>query len=151
MADMEDNVPQGKSSFLVELAKRLNLKIINVPVSKTFDAMGFIGQDILVDREAYNEAEDARVESMILAEGTLSPEDFGPLVSRFIHIELKPDFDLFLNPRTIKVGDTVLMEYAQDVVETVLVDVIEDGFVYGTGDDGEPYCAPLSRCDKVPF
>lgn len=51
----------------------------------------------------------------------------------------------------ISVGNTVLMEYAQGVVETVVVDAIEDGMVYGTGDDGEPFCAPLANCDKVPF
>jgi len=53
--------------------------------------------------------------------------------------------------REINVGDTVLMEYAVGVAETVIVDHIEDGVVYGTGDDGEPFSAPLDNCDKVPF
>lgn len=52
--------------------------------------------------------------------------------------------------REIKVGDTVLMEYARGVVETVVVDEIDDGMVYATGDDGEPFCAPLANCDKIP-
>jgi hypothetical protein len=52
--------------------------------------------------------------------------------------------------REIKVGDMVLMEYARDVVETVLVEAIEDGFVYATGEDGEDFSAPLENCDKVP-
>lgn len=51
-----------------------------------------------------------------------------------------------------KVGTTmVLMEYAKGVVETVKVEEIEDGLVYGTAEDGEPLCAPLVNCDKVPF
>lgn len=53
--------------------------------------------------------------------------------------------------REINVGDGVLMEYAEGVIELVLVQAIEDGVVYGEGDDGEPYCAPLANCDKVPF
>lgn len=53
--------------------------------------------------------------------------------------------------REINVGDMVLMEYAKDIVETVKVEKIEDGIVYGTGEDGEDYCAPLDNCDKVPF
>ena len=53
--------------------------------------------------------------------------------------------------REIKVGDMVLMEYAKDIVETVKVESIVDGIVYGTGEDGEDFCAPLENCDKVPF
>ena len=53
--------------------------------------------------------------------------------------------------REVKVGDTALMEYAVGVVETVIVTEIVDGIVYGEGDDGEPYCAPVDNCDKVPF
>lgn len=51
----------------------------------------------------------------------------------------------------INVGDMILMEYACGVVETVVVDAVEDGIVYGLGDDGEPYCAPITNCDKVPY
>lgn len=53
--------------------------------------------------------------------------------------------------REIQIGDGVLMEYAEGVIELVLVQAIEDGLVYGEGDDGEPYCAPIANCDKVPF
>ena len=53
--------------------------------------------------------------------------------------------------RDINVGDMILMEYAKGVVENVVVDEIVDGIVYATGDDGEPFCAPLANCDKVPF
>lgn len=56
-----------------------------------------------------------------------------------------------MTSREINVGDMILMEYAKDVVETVVVDEIVDGMVYALGDDGEPYCAPLANCDKVPF
>jgi hypothetical protein len=64
-----------------------------------------------------------------------------------------PDFMVIdeINPRDIKVGDMVLMEYAKGVVETVLVEEIVDGIVYATGDDGEDFCAPVGNCDKVPF
>jgi len=58
---------------------------------------------------------------------------------------------LAADARKISVGNTVLMEYASGVVTTVIVDSIEDDIVYGTGNDGEPYCAPLDNCDKVPF
>lgn len=53
--------------------------------------------------------------------------------------------------RDIKVGDMVLMEIAQGVMETVLVEEIDEDMVYGLGEDGEPYCSLLSNCDKVPF
>lgn len=53
--------------------------------------------------------------------------------------------------RCIKVGDTVLMEIADDVMETVIIEEVLDGIAYGLGDDGEPFCAPLNNCDKVPF
>ena len=53
--------------------------------------------------------------------------------------------------RMIKVGDTVLMEIQPGVVETVVVEEIDEDTVYGLGDDGEPFCALLSNCDKVPF
>lgn len=64
-----------------------------------------------------------------------------------------PDFMVIdeVNPRDIKVGDMVLMEYAKGVVETVLVEEIVDGIVYATGDDGEDFCALVDNCDKVPF
>lgn len=51
----------------------------------------------------------------------------------------------------IEIGDMILMEYAQNVVETVIVTAIHDVIVYGVGSDGESYCAPPSHCDKIPY
>lgn len=53
--------------------------------------------------------------------------------------------------REIKIGDMVLMEIQKDVMEHVLVEAIEDGVVYGTGEDGEEFCSTIENCDKVPF
>lgn len=52
--------------------------------------------------------------------------------------------------REIQPKDMVLMEVARGWVETVQVDEIIDGTVYGTDDEGESFCAPLACCDKVP-
>jgi hypothetical protein len=56
-----------------------------------------------------------------------------------------------IEDREIRQGDMVLMEYARGITETVVVEEIIDGIVYGLGDDGEPYSAPVANCDKVPF
>jgi predicted transcriptional regulator len=56
-----------------------------------------------------------------------------------------------VNPSDINEGDMILMEYARGLVETVVVEAVVDGIVYGLGDDGEPFCAPLANCDKVPY
>lgn len=53
--------------------------------------------------------------------------------------------------KEIQPGDHVLMEIQPGVMESVFVENIEDGIVYGLGDDGEPFCAPLDSCDKVPY
>jgi hypothetical protein len=53
--------------------------------------------------------------------------------------------------RDINVGDMILMEYSRGLVETVVVEAVIDGIVYGLGDDGEPFCAPIADCDKVPY
>jgi hypothetical protein len=52
--------------------------------------------------------------------------------------------------RDVEIDDQILMEIQAGVVVTAFVDSIADGIVYGTGDDGEPYCAPLANCDKIP-
>lgn len=50
----------------------------------------------------------------------------------------------------IEIGSKVNMQYADFLAEVVTVDSIEDGIVYGTADDGEPYCAPLANCERIP-
>jgi len=52
--------------------------------------------------------------------------------------------------REIQPKDMVLMEVARGWVETVQVEAIIDGIVYGTDQEGEEFCSPLDYCDKVP-
>lgn len=54
------------------------------------------------------------------------------------------------NMDKIEIGSKVNMQYADFLAEVVTVDTIEDGIVYGTADDGEPYCAPLANCERIP-
>lgn len=72
-----------------------------------------------------------------------------PMIDKLMIID---DCDPVIDAMTrgIKVGEMVLMEYAKGIVETVLVEAIEDGVVYGTGEDGESFCALVANCDKVP-
>lgn len=46
-------------------------------------------------------------------------------------------------------GNMVRMEFAEGFFELVVVEEIVDGIVYGLGDDGEPYCAPLANCEAA--
>jgi len=48
---------------------------------------------------------------------------------------------------SIKPGSMVRMEFAEGLYELVHVEAIEDGVVYGTGEDGEPFCSPVNNCE----
>lgn len=89
----------------------------------------------------------------IIAKGKIesTPENHNPIVTMHTSTNVVTgEVTIFGIERRINIGDTVLMEYAQGVIETVIVEDIVDGIVYATGDDGEPYCAPIDHCDKVP-
>lgn len=127
--------PKTKADIVRDFAKRSGLPVINLPLSRIEPC----------DMKGIPLPDGAHV----IASGTREPVEPLPasLAGRFVHLELNWD-----NPiRKIHKGDTVLMEYAAGVVETVIVTEIVDGTVYGEGDDGEPYCAPIDNCDKVPF
>jgi hypothetical protein len=86
---------------------------------------------------------------------TVEPNDMRGLpnevIDGIVEQRIAEDQLILAEGRRIKVGDMVLMEYAKGVVETVKVEEIDDGLVYGTAEDGEPLCAPIANCDKVPF
>lgn len=47
------------------------------------------------------------------------------------------------------VGSMVRIEFAKFLHVEVLVESIVDGVLYGTAEDGEPYCAPLANCEAI--
>lgn len=113
------------------------------------DPKDFLGLPMVTDRDAYNAAEDKRVEAQLNILD-LKPEWIIPPLNPIVIFDdcdpvIREQFE-----RTIHVGDRVMMEIAQDCVEFVQVTNIADGIVYGLSDDGEPYCALISGCDKVP-
>lgn len=124
----------SKSEIMKQVAEKLGLPLIDIKLSEV-DYGDFIGEDLSL-RGKFNEVMDEVVENRML-DKLMIIDDCDPVIDAMT--------------RDIKVGDTVLMEYAEGVVETVVVDEIDDGMVYATGDDGEPFCAPLANCDKVPF
>ena len=49
----------------------------------------------------------------------------------------------------IEAGDQAMMEYAKDMIIPVDVSLVEAGIVYGTGFDGDHYCAPIQSCVRI--
>lgn len=123
----------SKSEIMKQVAEKLGLPLIDIKLSEV-DNGDFIGEDLSL-RGKFNEVMDEVVEKQMM-DKLMIIDDCDPVIAAMT--------------RDIKVGDTVLMEYAEGVVETVVVDEIDDGMVYATGDDGEPFCAPLANCDKIP-
>jgi hypothetical protein len=89
----------------------------------------------------------------IIASGKIEPLPINHNPIRMMHTStnvLTGEVTILGIERRINVNDMVLMEIQPGVVQTVVVEEIVDGIVYGSGEDGEPYCAPLANCDKVP-
>lgn len=127
--------PKTKADLVRDFAKRSGLPVVELKLSR-IEPCDLKGLPLPKDQ-------------FLIASGVRETSEPLPasLAGRFVHFG--PNWD---DPiRKIKAGDTVLMEYATGVVETVVVTEIVDGTVYGEGDDGEPYCAPIDNCDKVPF
>lgn len=132
------NKPKTKSEIVREFAKDKGIPVIDIKLSKP-EPGDMVG--LPVDTGPY-----------IIASGPIAPPDPNPSV--FGHYENDPVTGavtkVIEEKRRINVGDMILMEIQKGVVETVVVDAIVGDTVYGLGEDGEPYCAPLANCDKVP-
>jgi len=118
---------ESKAISIQEIAKEMGVKVVDIKLSE-------------MDPSDLKGLPDG---GYIVASGPIEREQINEAIDAVVEERIaSPD---------IHAGDMVLMEYAKGVTETVVVEAIEDGMVYGLGDDGEPFSAPLANCDKVPF
>lgn len=151
--DLEQRLNNAKSKLVKAFAERFGLNVVDIKMSDV-DQGDFLG------KPTSNEEIDRMVEKQIaedvfiIASGKIEPQQPNHNPIQMMHTStdvLTGETTIIDIKRRINVGDMVLMEYAEGVVETVLVEEIVDGIVYATGDDGEDFCAPVGNCDKVPF
>jgi hypothetical protein len=135
LVDLETRLNDRKSTLVKEVAERLGLPVIEVKMAKVHHG-DLVGSAALTGLETAEEIYDMLCPPV-------SKRVFNEVVDNLVGEQMVGS--------DIVTGDMVLMEYAKGVLEAVVVQEIIDGTVYGVGEDGEPFCAPLAHCDKVPF
>lgn len=126
--NLEQRIKCAKSKLVAQVAKALGYPVINIKMSKA-DPMDLIGRGTPLNQLG---------------------SEVGTVV-KLSQVNIDRKVEAQMASREIHPGDMVLMEYARGVVENVVVESIDDGMVYALGEDGEPFCAPLENCDKIPF
>ena len=69
-------------------------------------------------------------------------------IAEFLGVKVS---DVKISDVEFAVGDEVLAEIQKGVMVRAFIDEIHEGIAYMSGDDGEPYCAPLTMLSKVPY